>query len=406
MRQTLKLAGSSAAAAGLMYFLDPDHGRRRRAMARNQVVHGWHRGADAVCTTSRDLRNRTVGLAMRLPPLSTLAVPDLIPDAVLAERIRARIGRLVSHPGSIDVVVARGHVVVSGQILQSEVRRLLAAIGRMPGVLGVEPHLEIHEEPAHVSGLQGETWRPGPRFELLQERWSPAARFGMGLLGVNLLANALQQRRLLGLGLGVVGAGVLIRAVTNLSFRRLIGYGPMRPGIAVRKTITVRAPVGEVYRFWSDVTNYPRFMESVREVRELGDRRYHWVVAGPAGIPVEWDAEITEATPNAVLAWKSLPGSPVEQIGLARFAALPDGGTRVDLQLSYEPPAGAIGHAVATLFGRDPKHALDADLVRFQSLLEQGKTTAHGETVVREDLVPPAAPAAPEVHEAPGDAAG
>ena len=226
MRQSLELAGSSALAAGLMYFLDPDHGRRRRAMARKQAVHAWHRGTDAACTTSRDLRNRTVGLAMRLPPLGSLAVPELIPDAVLAERVRARMGRLVSHPRSLDVTVARGHVVVSGQVLRPEVRRLLGTIGRMPGVLAVESHLEIHEEAAHVSGLQGETWRPGARFELLQERWSPAARFGMGLLGVNLLANAARRRGLLSLGLGVVGAGVLTRAVTNLSFRRLIGYGP------------------------------------------------------------------------------------------------------------------------------------------------------------------------------------
>ena len=91
---------------------------------------------------------------------------------------------------------------------------------------------------------------------------------------------------------------------------------------------------------------------------------------------------------------------------MARFAALPDGSTRVDLQLSYEPPAVAIGHAVATLFGRDPKHALEADLVRFQSLLEQGKTTAHGETVVREDLAPPTPPAAAEAGEASGTTVG
>ncbi|HET9014071.1 MAG TPA: BON domain-containing protein [Thermomicrobiaceae bacterium] len=222
MRQSVKLAGTSLAAAGLMYFLDPDHGRRRRALARDQAIHAGHRGIAAACATRRDLRNRTVGLAMRLPPLSSLAVPEMVPDAVLAERIRARLGRLVAHPGALEVAVSHGHVVMSGQVLRAEVRRLLGSVGRMPGVLSVESRLDVHEEAGRVAGLQGGPGRVGSRVPLLRERLSPTERLGVGLLGAGLL---LAARRVgpLGLGLAIGGVAALARALTNVGPRQLAG---------------------------------------------------------------------------------------------------------------------------------------------------------------------------------------
>jgi uncharacterized membrane protein len=104
---------------------------------------------------------------------------------------------------------------------------------------------------------------------------------------------------------------------------------------------------------------------------------------------VSWEGEIETLEPEQLLAWRSLPGSVVQNAGVARFEENPDGSTRLDIRLSYNPPAGALGHAVASLFGADPKHAMDEDLVRFQSLLEQGKTTVHGEEVRLGDLAKP-----------------
>jgi hypothetical protein len=112
-------------------------------------------------------------------------------------------------------------------------------------------------------------------------------------------------------------------------------------------------------------------------------------VAGPAGIPVEWDAVITALVPNQLLAWKTVPGEAVRHAGVVVFDEDPQGGTRVHLRMTYKPPAGVIGHAVASLLGADPKQALDDDLVRFKSIIETGKTTAHGEEVVAVELTEP-----------------
>ena len=142
-----------------------------------------------------------------------------------------------------------------------------------------------------------------------------------------------------------------------------------------------------MYAYFRAMENLPRFMEHVREVQCTADGLYRWRVAGPAGVPVEWVAEVTADVPNEVLAWKTVPGCLVRSAGIVRFT--PDrGGTRLDVRLSYNPPGGALGHAVAHLFGGDPKQQMDDDLLRLKSLLEQGKATGHQGTARKEDVQP------------------
>jgi uncharacterized membrane protein len=136
--------------------------------------------------------------------------------------------------------------------------------------------------------------------------------------------------------------------------------------------ITVKAPVDEVFTYWSHPENFPEFMSHVREVSRIGDGLYRWKVGGPAGLLVEWDAAITDLDFNKLLAWKSLPGAIVEQCGLTRFISNPDGSTRIDVKMSYKPPAGILGHAIAELFGVDPKQEMDDDLMRMKSFIETG----------------------------------
>ena len=90
------------------------------------------------------------------------------------------------------------------------------------------------------------------------------------------------------------------------------------------------------------------------------------------GVPVEWDAIVTRDIPNELLAWKSVEGATVESAGIVRFGQNEDGTTSVQIKLSYNPPGGAIGHALATLFGSDPKTEMDADLMRMKSMIETG----------------------------------
>jgi uncharacterized membrane protein len=148
----------------------------------------------------------------------------------------------------------------------------------------------------------------------------------------------------------------------------------------VQKVINVDAPVAEVFRFWTDYQNFPRFMPHVRDVRQIADGRSQWTVAGPAGVPVHWTAEVTRMISGTLIEWRATGNSQVRHNGSVRFDPYPGGRagrTRVSVRLSYVPPAGAFGHAVAALFGADPKSEMDADLLRMKTMIETGRAP-HG----------------------------
>ncbi len=113
-------------------------------------------------------------------------------------------------------------------------------------------------------------------------------------------------------------------------------------------------------------------MSHVREVRKVDDRRYHWVVDGPAGAHVGWDAEVTAEVPDELIAWRTVEGAPVRSAGVVQFEPTGYGGARIHIRMIYRPPANALGHTVAKLFGRDPKHQIDEDLLRFKRYMETG----------------------------------
>jgi uncharacterized membrane protein len=174
----------------------------------------------------------------------------------------------------------------------------------------------------------------------------------------------------LGAAVGLTGLALLSRSVTNTGLRALVTG---ERGIDVQKAIRINAPIDDVFAFFTSYENFPRFMSHVREVRDTGNNGSHWVVDGPAGVPVEWDAVVTDLRPNEILAWTSVPGSVVESSGVIRFAQNADGTTLVDVKMTYAPPAGAIGHAASKLLGVDPKHQMDDDLARAKTYLETGR---------------------------------
>ena len=152
----------------------------------------------------------------------------------------------------------------------------------------------------------------------------------------------------------------------------LLGIGETRRGFAIHKTLHVAASPERVFAFWADFENFPRFMSRVREVIVLDESRSMWTVSGPAGVPVRWTAVVTRITPNSVIEWCTEPGSGVQRHGSVRFDVVADGGTRVQVQLRYFPPAGAFGHALAAFFAADPKTEMDEDLMRMKSMIETG----------------------------------
>jgi uncharacterized membrane protein len=192
-----------------------------------------------------------------------------------------------------------------------------------------------------------------------------ASRVAAGIAGGALIAYAVRKRGPLGTTLGVLGAGMIASGIVPRGRARA-----RHAGIEVCKELLIMAPVERVFDFWTNYENFPRFMSHVREVRDTGFGRSLWVVSGPAGVPIEWDAVVTEMSPNRLLAWTSVPGSQIDHFGEVRFQGAPGGPTRVDVRMSYRPPAGRAGHALARLFGSDPKSRMDADLANVKSLIE------------------------------------
>lgn len=150
-------------------------------------------------------------------------------------------------------------------------------------------------------------------------------------------------------------------------------------GVKVEKSYTIGRPAEELYRYWRNLENLPRFMTHLESVRDLGGGRSHWVAKGPLGMRVEWDAEIHNEEPYRIIAWRSLPGSEVDTAGSVHFEEAPaDRGTVVRVVLKYDPPAARAGALVARLFGEAPEQQIQEDLRRFKRIMEAGEapTTA------------------------------
>jgi uncharacterized membrane protein len=366
-------AGLFAAGAGLMYVFDPITGRRRRKLIGDRLNHAWHVLTRRTDRTARDLANRTYGLYASARSRLTHHGENAR-DEILEDRIRARIGHVSSHPRAINVLADQGCVILAGDVLDDEADDVLAAARKTPGVCDVRDYLHRHKTPGQNPNLQGGHARRGAsaRPDFLQDNWSPATRLIAGATGTVLMGNCLARRTLTAALLGTAGFALFLRSITNLPARRLLGINAGRRAIDVQKTINIDAPVDLVYTFWSNYDNFPLFMNTVKEVRDHGNGVSHWVVAGPAGANVEWDALLTDYVPNQYIAWKSVPGSTVAHAGIVDFEENEDGSTRVTVWMSYNPPAGAIGHAVASAFGADPKSQLDQDLLRLKTLIETG----------------------------------
>jgi uncharacterized membrane protein len=148
----------------------------------------------------------------------------------------------------------------------------------------------------------------------------------------------------------------------------------MSQPITVEKTVTINKSAPELYRFWRDFANLPRFTEHLQDVKVYDAKRSHWTTKAPLGGTVEWDAEITEERENELIVWTSVAGAEVENSGSVQFRpAPPDRGTQVRITVHYNPPAGAAGNAIAKLFGESPKQQIGDDLRHFKMLMETGE---------------------------------
>lgn len=138
--------------------------------------------------------------------------------------------------------------------------------------------------------------------------------------------------------------------------------------------VTINKPAGELYRYWRDFANLPRFMHHLEAVQDLGEGRSHWQAKAPFGQSVEWDARIINDVENELIAWQSTADAQIANAGSVRFTPAPfERGTEVRVTLSYAPPAGKTGVAIAKLLGEEPGRQVSDDLRRFKQLLEAGE---------------------------------
>jgi uncharacterized membrane protein len=152
------------------------------------------------------------------------------------------------------------------------------------------------------------------------------------------------------------------------------------------RSVTVGRPRSEVFAFFRDFSNLARFMENIERVDVIDEKHSHWVVKAPADHTVEWDSVLTAETPDELLAWESGPDAEVKNRGRVEFRDAPGGrGTEIHATIIYEPPAGALGKVIATLFQKEPGLQAKRDLRRLKMLLETGEiaTTAYPDAAPR-----------------------
>ena len=184
------LLGVALGAASAFMF-DPQQGRRRRALVRDKLVRGVHQGRDFADTASRDIRNRSTGIAARVRALRA----DAAPDDILGERVRAKIGRYTSHPKAIEVTVGDARVVLTGDVLSREHMAVVRAARMVRGVKDVEDRLDVHLDAENVPSLQGGIEPRGERPDILQRNWSPGTRALSLGAGAAVVLYALSRRR-------------------------------------------------------------------------------------------------------------------------------------------------------------------------------------------------------------------
>lgn len=177
MNKGLAFGAGVGLGSGLMFLLDPDRGKRRRALLRDKCVSAARKTGEGFEVTARDLRNRTQGLMTEVQSRFSSERAD---DSVLVERVRSKMGRIVSHPKAVEVSAQNGRVVLSGPILATEVPELLTRVNKVKGVNEVMNHLEQHDEAGDHPALQGGRERTGERFDLFQNNWSPTTRLLVG----------------------------------------------------------------------------------------------------------------------------------------------------------------------------------------------------------------------------------
>jgi len=209
------------------------------------------------------------------------------------------------------------------------------------------------------------------------DTWERVVSLAAGAALIGLAARSRRWRSIAASsGAGLIGRGLTGYCPVNHAIGRGRTVDDSRNalsgarGVNVDERITIARRPEEVFEFWRDLANLPRFLSHLERVDVIDGRRSHWVVQGPAGMHVEWDAELINEIRPDLLAWKSLPGADVASAGSVQFRPLGPTETELRVRMQYAPPAGRAGAAVARWLGDSPESMLRTDLRRLKDILE------------------------------------
>lgn len=160
-------------------------------------------------------------------------------------------------------------------------------------------------------------------------------------------------------------------------------------GVHIQASFTISKPAAEVYRYWRDVENLPKFLRHLESVRKLDERRSEWKLRGPMNTSFTWQTEVVDEAENRYIKWRSMPGSLVESSSSVEFREAPGGrGTELIVTMHYSKIGNYIGNTVAELLGTAPERMLREELRHFKQLLEAGEIpTTEGQTSGRKSLL-------------------
>ncbi len=250
----------------------------------------------------------------------------------------------------------------------------LLAPGRVARMAGLK---DDHRLLLGASGLREITMGLGILSERRPAGWM-WSRVGGDALDLALLAGALSgsqgnRKRTVAAMLAVAGVAA-VDCFASRRLSRMAGWTTDDGAVRVNTSIVIDSSPESLYQFWRDFANLSRFTEHVEAVTIYDRQHSHWVVKGPAGYRVEWNAEITEDEPNRKIGWRTTSYAEIEHQGSVEFTPAPGGrGTMVHVEMDYHVPAGVLGASIATLFGNEPGQQIQSDLRRLKQIIEVGE---------------------------------
>lgn len=214
-------------------------------------------------------------------------------------------------------------------------------------------------------------------------------RIASAIAGGGLIAYGIKRKDWIGALLGLVGGGLALRGATghcqvydaldiDTNESSLFERGKEKAKdwfsqeTEIVKSITINKSADELYAFWRNFENLPKFMNHLESVKVVDNARSEWTAKAPLGTQARWTAEITEDVNNEKIAWRSVENSEITNSGKVEFLPTIERGTVVKVTIRYQPPAGKLGAFASYFLSEEPDTQISEDLRRFKSLMETG----------------------------------